>query len=238
MSYHVSFSFSPFISFLAIFQVLQCKFLNFLVGQVSRHIPGPIVCISHFARFSEFLTIFQVKQCLCLIFHEFKFSCHIPGPTVCVCLILHVFQFSLYNPGPTMCISHISRISVFPAILQVLQYVFLILHDFQCFLPHFKSYHVSFSFSLFVSFIGNFQVIQCLFLIFHVCQFSRHDPGPTVCILHIFVFTNSCHIPGSTVCICLFPRFSVFFIPIFQVLQLSFSFCTFFTFLDIFQFLQ
>uniref|UniRef100_A0A0V1KI11 Uncharacterized protein n=1 Tax=Trichinella nativa TaxID=6335 RepID=A0A0V1KI11_9BILA len=29
---------------------------------VSRHIPGPTVCISHFPRFSVFLAIFQVIQ--------------------------------------------------------------------------------------------------------------------------------------------------------------------------------
>jgi hypothetical protein len=36
------------VSFLAIFQVLQCEFFNFFVGEVYYHIPGPTVGISHF----------------------------------------------------------------------------------------------------------------------------------------------------------------------------------------------
>ena len=69
-SYNVYVSFSTFFRFLAIFQVLACEFLIFLFGHfsrhfellrcfshfstffsVSRHIPGPIVCVSNFYRF-------------------------------------------------------------------------------------------------------------------------------------------------------------------------------------------
>ena len=122
-------------SFLAILQVLQCAFLIFHVFecflpysrsksfyvsfftffQFSCHIPGTIVCISHFSRLSIFLAIFHFLQCVFLIFHDFQFSHLIPGPTVCI--------------------SHFLAFSVVFAIFQVLQYVFLIFHDFQ-FLPY------------------------------------------------------------------------------------------------------
>ena len=62
MSYSVSYSFPLFVNCLAIFQVLQCEFLIFLVGQLAPHIPGTAVCISHFSSFSVFLTIFWVPQ--------------------------------------------------------------------------------------------------------------------------------------------------------------------------------
>ena len=92
----------------------------------------------------------------------------------CVCLIFHVFQFSHQNPGPTVCISHISHLSLFLAIFQVLQCVFLeygekpekrINWDIHTVEPglwweNWKK-------------LGKceFHVIQCLFLIFHVFQF-------------------------------------------------------------------
>ena len=121
---------SRFTVFLNIFQVVQCVFLIFHLFQfshyiiinkvsislfpkffsVSRHIPCPTVCISHFSRFSVFLDVFQILQCRCFIFHVFQFSCHIPGPTVCI--------------------SHFSRFSVFLAIFQVIQCLCLIFHCF------------------------------------------------------------------------------------------------------------
>ena len=63
--------FSCFSVFLAIFQLLSCEILIFLVCQFSSHIPGPTVCVSHFSRFSAFLAIFPVLQCVCLIFQVF-----------------------------------------------------------------------------------------------------------------------------------------------------------------------
>jgi len=74
--------------------------------------------------------------------------------------------------------------------------VCFILHIFQCFLPYFMSYHV-------------------IFLIFFVCQFSRHIPGPTVCDSH-------------------FPPFPIFS-PQSRSYSVCFSFSTFFSFLAIFQ---
>ena len=89
-SYHVSFSFSSFVRFLAIFQVQQCVCLIFHVFdflalfqvlscalfifhifQFSGHIPGPTVCVSHFARLKVFLAIFWVLEFAFLSFHFF-----------------------------------------------------------------------------------------------------------------------------------------------------------------------
>ena len=83
-----------------------------------------LYCAFSFFIFSVFLGIFQVIQCLCLIFH--------------------VFYFFHQNPGPTVCIYHISSFSLFLAIFQVLLFVFLY-GCFQCLLPYFMSYHVSYS---------------------------------------------------------------------------------------------
>ena len=152
MSYHVNFSFSTFVSFLAIFKVQQCEFLISLLV--------------------SFLAIFQVLQC--------------------VCLILHIFQFSYQ--------------------ILVLQCIFLMFHIFHCFLPYSRSYSVHFSlftffsvscnipdtvcishFPRFLVFFAIFQVKQCFCLIFHIFKFSRHIPGPTVCIFyssHFSVFLS------------------------------------------------
>ena len=74
--YYVSFSFSSFFSFLALFQVLQsvsvCLILH--VFPFPSHNPGPRVYISHLLRFSVFVSIFQVIQYLCLIFQFLPFS--------------------------------------------------------------------------------------------------------------------------------------------------------------------
>ena len=112
ISYSVCFSFSMIFRFLVILQVLHCAFHNpgflsfsrhipqkqslcliFHVFQVSRHIPGPTVCISYFSRFSVFLTIFLVIQYLCLICHLLKFSGHNPDP---ILRISHLSGFSLF----------------------------------------------------------------------------------------------------------------------------------------------
>ena len=109
-SYHVRFSFSSFVCFfchitgptvwvsnfscflrfLAIFQVLPCLFLIFLVCQFSQHIPDTTVHVSHFSRFSGFLPYYKSW---CVHFSFFLFltlSQNISGPTMF--LIFHVFQ--------------------------------------------------------------------------------------------------------------------------------------------------
>ena len=99
-------------------------------------------------------------------------------------------------------------------------------------------------------FLAIFQVIQCMFLIFHF--FSGFLPIfhvlPYVFLIFL-VFLNSRHIPGLSVCVSHFPRFSVFSpksrhfslhffnisrTAIFHVLPCHFSFSSFVRFLDIF----
>ena len=119
-----------------------------------------------FSLLVSFLSIFQDLQCAFLIFLVCQFSCNIPCHTV---FVSHfpLFQFSCHNLGPTVCLSHF--------------------HVFQCFSPYFKSYHVSLSFSSFVSFLAICHVLQCAFQIFHVCQFSMFQDLPcTFFIFHFF----------------------------------------------------
>ena len=88
--------FPRFPVFLAIFQVLQCAFIFFQLFHcfspysmsyrvnfsfssyfsVSRHFPGPPVCVPRFFTFFRFLAIFQVLQCAFLIFYVLQ--CFLP----------------------------------------------------------------------------------------------------------------------------------------------------------------
>ena len=130
--------FPPFSVFPTIFHIIQCVVLIFQNFQflaysrsysvhfsfstffsVSRHNAGPTVYFSHFSRFSVLLAIFHIIQCAFLIFHLFTRFSHF-------CPFLHVFQVSCHIPCPTMWISYFSRLSVFLAIILVLQCVFLI----------------------------------------------------------------------------------------------------------------
>ena len=132
-----------------------------------------------------------------LIFHVFqRISPYSRSYSVCVSFS-RFSHFSSHIPGPTLCVSYFAR--------------------FKCFLPYFMSYHVSFSFSLFLSFLAIFQVLLCEFLIFLFSQFSHHIPGPTVCIPHLSSFS-----------------FSFFFFAIFQVLKCVFLIFMIFSFLAIF----
>jgi hypothetical protein len=45
------------------------------------------------------------------------------------------------------------------------------------------------NFSTFSVFLAIFHLLKCVFLIFHDFQFSRHIPGPTVCISHFSRFS-------------------------------------------------
>ena len=105
--------------------------------------------------------------------------------------------FSTYSRSYSVCFSFSTFFS-FLAILQVLMCIFLIFHVFQCFLPYSRSYSVC--------------------VIFHVFQFSYHNPGPTVCVCHNFYVLEFSHYnPGPTVCISHISRFSLF-LTIIQVL--------------------
>ena len=167
--------FSLFSLFLAIFQVLQCEFLIFLVCQFFRHITGPTVWVSHFSRFLRFLAIFQVLPCLFLIFLVCQFSQHIPDTTV------HVFHFTRFSGFSPYYKSWCVQFSFF-LFLTLSQNIsgptlILIFHVFQCFLTYSSSYHVSFSFS-FVSILAICHVLQCTFIIFSFLSLSRHIPVP------------------------------------------------------------
>jgi len=158
---------------------------------ISRHIPSPTVCVSHFAHFSVFLAIFQVLWYEFITLLVCQFSCHFAGPTACISLFPR-FPISRHIPGPRVCISHFALF-------------------FYSFLPFSRSYSLCISCStfFFFSFLAIFQVLECVCLIFLICQFSRHIPGPTVFMYH-------------------FRRFSVFS-PLSRSYSAYFSFFTFFT---------
>ena len=125
---------------------------------------------------------------------------------------------SRHIPGQTVFVSHFPRFSVFS--------------------PYSRSNSVFVSFFTFFSFLAIFHVLECEFLIFHVFQFSRHNPGSIVCISHFSRFSSvSSHILGPTVCVSHFERFSLF-LAIFQVLPsefLIFLLCQCFFIFTIFQ---
>jgi hypothetical protein len=138
------------------------------------------VCFS-FPMIFRYLAILQVLQSAFLIFHVFE------------CFLPHYRSYSF-------CVSFFMFFS-FHAINRVLQCAFLIFHLFECFalysgskivvghfptfsvfLSYSRSYSVPFSFSPFSVFLAIFHLLQCVFLIFHDFQFSRHIPG--LIILH------------------------------------------------------
>ena len=156
MSYHVSFSFSSFVNFLAIFQVLQCAIFIFQVFQFSCHIPGPTVCVPHFHHLSVFQP-YSRSYSVCVSFSRFShFSSHIPGPTLCVSYFARFKCFLPYFMSYHVSFSFSLFLS-FLAIFQVLLCEFLIFLFSQfshhipgptvC-IPHFPSF--SFSFFLFL----------------------------------------------------------------------------------------
>ncbi|SGA30945.1 Uncharacterised protein [Chlamydia abortus] len=121
-------------------------------------------------------------------------------------LIFHDFQFSCHIPCPTLSFLNFPPFSVFLAIFHVLTFL---------------------NFPPFSVFLAIFHVLKCVFLTIRDFQFSRHIPGPSVCIFHfsrflvISSFFNSqvdvshfpcfqfsCHIPRPTVDIS---KFSIFF---------------------------
>ena len=106
-SYHVRFSFSLLVIFLAIFQYLQCAFLIYMFFSVSRHIPGHTLIVSLFPCFAVFSPKSRSHSVYFTYFTYFTVSHHIPGPAVCV--------------------SHYAHFSVFLTIFKVLLCKFIIL---------------------------------------------------------------------------------------------------------------
>ena len=168
MSYHVCFSFSMILIFLAILQSLECAFLIFhffsvflpysrsysvhfsffSFFSVSRHISHPTVCFSHFPWFSLHIAILQVPDYAFHIFHILEFfSPYSRSNCVCVSFCTF-FSVSCHIPGSTMCIS-------FFMFLSVSRHT----PDQTVFVSHF---------TLFSVFLAIFQVLAYLCLTFHV----------------------------------------------------------------------
>ncbi|SFW06963.1 Uncharacterised protein [Chlamydia abortus] len=84
-------------------------------------------------------------------------------------LIFHDFQFSCHIQCPTVDISKFSTFFSFPPQFHVLKLC----------ISHFHTV-----------FLDIFHVLKCVFLIFRAFQFSRHIPGPSVCICHFSVFSD------------------------------------------------
>ena len=140
MSYHVSFSFSTFFSFVAIFQVLECAIFIFHVFQCFSPYSRAYSVFVSFSMFVDFLD--KIQDSTVCIFHIFTVSCHIPCPTECVSHFtrfsvflakFHVlscefhfsifFSFVAHIPCPIVCFSHFQLFSV--TIFHVLQWTFL-----------------------------------------------------------------------------------------------------------------
>ena len=143
-----------------------------------------------FSSFVSFLATFPVLHCEIFIFHVFQCFSHLSS-SYSVCVSFSTF----FN---------------FLTIFHVLQCVFLLSHVFHCLSPYFISYSLRFTFSLFVSFLALFHVLQCFCLILQVFQFSRHNPGPTVYIIHFSRFQYFSQYSRSYNFVSHFPRFSVF----------------------------
>ena len=146
--------------FPAIFQVLQCVFLILHIFLCfSPHSRSYSVC-SSFSTFFSFFTIIEDLQCVFFNVHVFQFFCHIP-PTVFESHFKRFFflfvLFSRHNRCPTVCKSH------FPC--------------FWVFLPYSRSNSVCVSLSTFF-------------------EFSRHR-SYSVNFSSFTFFTVSCHIPGT-----------------------------------------
>ena len=125
---------------------------------------------------------------MCLIFHLFLFSRHISCHTVCISTFSRFTLFLITTRSYSVCFSFSTFFKFFTQI-QVLIWVFFLFHIFHCFSPQSRSYslclyftpfsyftfhatflyyHVSFSFSSFVSFLATFQFLQWAIFIFHV----------------------------------------------------------------------
>jgi hypothetical protein len=120
---------------------------------------------------------------------------------------------------------------------------------FSVFSPYSRSYSLHFHFSWFSVYLSFFLVIQFLYLIFNIVQFSRHYPCPKVNISHFRRFSLflamfqvlkcaflifhvcQCFLPCSRsyiVCVSFSTFFSVFS-PYSRSYSVHFSFSTFFS---------
>ena len=118
------------------------------------------------------------------------------------------FIFPRNISSSKVCISHFPRFSVFSPYSRSYNVYFSFFKFFSDFVI-FQVESGCFSFSMIFSFLAIFHVLQwsflnfppfsvflaifhvlkCVFLIFRDFQFSRHIPGPTVCISHFSSFS-------------------------------------------------
>ena len=160
--------------FLTIIQVLQCTFLIFHPFQcILPYYMSYHVSIS-FSLLVSFLAIIQLLQCICLIIHVFSVSRHILGSKVSVSHFPSFLFFSPFSSSDSVCFSFFMFFKVL-AIIPVLQCTFL-------------------KFTPFSVCLAIFQVLPCDFPICLVCEFSYHNPGPTVYIFHFSVFLTISHV--------------------------------------------
>ena len=127
---------------------------------VSHHISCPTMWLSPFPRCQFACHIPGATVCNFHFSFFSNFSCHLPGHAVFF-LIFHVFQFSRQNLGPTVCIS---------------QYFMYSTLSLQISGPTVCASHTTY-FSVIFAII---HVLAYEFLIFLVCNFSSHIPGPTM----------------------------------------------------------
>jgi len=232
MSYSGEFWFSSFSVFFSIFHVLKGVFLVFHIF--------------------SYLVIFQVLQCAFIIFHVFNISCHISLPKEGYSHFLWFSVFSQYSMSYNVHFSFFTFFSDF-FIFQVLKWMFLIFHDFQCscqipcptvdishfpafsgFLAIFHVLQCVFLILYIFSYLAIFQVLQCAFKIFPCFSIFLVIFHYLNSVIHIFRdFQFSCHIPGPTVCISHFSRFSLI-LSFFKSSSVCFSFSMIFSFLAIF----
>ena len=130
----------------------------------------------------------------------------------CLCTIFNfLFQVSCHDPCPTRWFSHFLSWSVF--------------------LPYSRSYSVHFSFFTYFDVSPIFYILPCVCLIFHIFQFSPHNPD-LQCTLLIFHLIQRFSPYSSLYNVCdsfsMVFIFSVCFFTTFQVLHVYYSFFIFF----------
>jgi hypothetical protein len=195
------------------------------------------VFVSHFPRFSVFSPYSRSYSVFSPFAYFSVFFYQIPGPTVCfsqfarLSVFLAIFQDIHFS-------SLIFHVIQFSATFQVIECFFLILQVFQ-FPRHNPGTTVCiFHFSRYSPCFDIFQVLLCVFLIFHDFKFSwltpvlqcafliyhvfpcfvPHTRSNNVCVSFSTFFQCSCHYPCSRMCISHFSGLWLF-LTIFQVIQ-------------------
>ena len=130
-----------------------------------------------FSSFVIFVDIFKVLECVLLIFHIFEFSHHISGPTVYISHFSRFQCFSLYSWSYQVFFSIFFFVSFLP--YSISYSVYLLFFTFFSYSRHIPRHTVFVShFPRFSVFFAKIQVLQCVFLIFHIFTVSRYIPGP------------------------------------------------------------